>query len=164
MHGQLEPAASAMETPLRRLREAVDPQNGARSLLDRFGSHQHPRSPFAASQAGGTNLHKWPQKASPGKACVGQSNSKLSLRSTPQPDPGGGQPMNANTPNSEPVPCPPPRREEQVCEQCGRFGAQAWGDRLLCPDCVALCGSCCPEFGAWDAWAEPDSSAPAPGS
>lgn len=26
------------------------------------------------------------------------------------------------------------------------------GDRLLCPECISVAGSCCPEFGAWDAW------------
>ena len=39
-----------------------------------------------------------------------------------------------------------------VCEVCGRPDAVRMGDRWLCPDCVAIAGSCCPEFGAWDAW------------
>ncbi len=37
------------------------------------------------------------------------------------------------------------------CELCGRFGALRMADRLLCPDCCANSGSCCPEFGAFDA-------------
>jgi len=27
----------------------------------------------------------------------------------------------------------------------------AIGDRWLCADCIAVAGSCCPEFGAFDA-------------
>ena len=39
-----------------------------------------------------------------------------------------------------------------ACEVCGRPDALQVGDRWLCPDCLAVAGSCCPEFGAWDAW------------
>jgi len=34
-----------------------------------------------------------------------------------------------------------------VCDECGRHGALDLGERKLCPDCHAACGSCCPEFG-----------------
>ncbi len=38
------------------------------------------------------------------------------------------------------------------CELCGAPGALAVGGRHLCPECIQVSGSCCPEFGAWDAW------------
>lgn len=41
---------------------------------------------------------------------------------------------------------------EPTCERCGRYGAVRLGDSWLCPDCVDIAGSCCPEFGSWDAW------------
>ncbi|HZT21844.1 MAG TPA: hypothetical protein VFB55_02945 [Verrucomicrobiae bacterium] len=41
---------------------------------------------------------------------------------------------------------------DAVCEICGRFGAFHLGERTLCPDCYAGCGSCCPEFGKDDLW------------
>jgi hypothetical protein len=43
---------------------------------------------------------------------------------------------------------PVPRREDAVCEECGRYGAFEFDTRTLCADCYAVCGSCCPEFGA----------------
>ena len=39
-----------------------------------------------------------------------------------------------------------------VCDVCGRFGAYRLGDRLLCLECYAGSGSCCPEFGKDDLW------------
>lgn len=47
-----------------------------------------------------------------------------------------------------------------VCEACGRFGAVRMGDRLLCQECISVAGSCCPEFGAWDAWSSETGVAP----
>lgn len=41
---------------------------------------------------------------------------------------------------------------EARCDECGAFGAMAFGDRLLCPECYAGKGSCCPEFGKDDLW------------
>jgi hypothetical protein len=38
------------------------------------------------------------------------------------------------------------------CDTCGVFGAFDLGDRSLCEDCYRQCGSCCPEFGAFDLW------------
>jgi len=37
--------------------------------------------------------------------------------------------------------------ENFACDECGRFGAIDFGERKLCPDCYASCGSCCPGFG-----------------
>ena len=42
--------------------------------------------------------------------------------------------------------------EDAACDACGRFGAFHIGDRTLCEDCYAGCGSCCPEFGKDDLW------------
>jgi len=55
--------------------------------------------------------------------------------------------MNSTSPTG-PLPVP-----EGICEMCGRPDAIRMGDRWLCPDCISVAGSCCPEFGAWDAWA-----------
>lgn len=44
--------------------------------------------------------------------------------------------------------------EDAVCDVCGRFGAFHFGGRALCLDCYSGCGSCCPEFGKDDLWAE----------
>ena len=44
--------------------------------------------------------------------------------------------------------------EDAVCERCGKFGAFQFQDSVLCSDCYQGCGSCCPEFGADDLWAE----------
>lgn len=33
--------------------------------------------------------------------------------------------------------------EAHTCELCGRFDAMEFGERWLCPDCYAGCGSCC---------------------
>jgi hypothetical protein len=38
-----------------------------------------------------------------------------------------------------------------VCEACGQPDALQVGDRWLCANCIAVAGSCCPEFGAFDA-------------
>jgi len=42
--------------------------------------------------------------------------------------------------------------EDARCDSCGRFGAYRIGDRVLCPECYAGSGSCCPEFGKDDLW------------
>jgi hypothetical protein len=48
-----------------------------------------------------------------------------------------------------------PKLDENVaCERCGRFGAYRFDGESLCADCYELRGSCCPEFGADDAWQE----------
>ncbi len=61
-----------------------------------------------------------------------------------------------------PAPCPtsPAPAADAACEACGRFGAVRMGDRLLCPECISVAGSCCPEFGAWDAWSSETGVAP----
>ncbi|MGF1483568.1 MAG: hypothetical protein ACFBZ8_04305 [Opitutales bacterium] len=40
------------------------------------------------------------------------------------------------------------------CEHCGVIGAGKFGGRMLCNDCIEGMGSCCPEFGKDDLWAE----------
>jgi hypothetical protein len=32
-----------------------------------------------------------------------------------------------------------------TCDKCGRFDAVEFGERRLCPDCIANIGSCCQE-------------------
>lgn len=50
-----------------------------------------------------------------------------------------------------------PRLDENaVCDVCGQLGAFHFGDRVVCPNCYAGCGSCCPEFGKDDLWTFPD--------
>ncbi|MDW8308468.1 MAG: hypothetical protein RMK20_03750 [Verrucomicrobiales bacterium] len=49
------------------------------------------------------------------------------------------------------TPGTPEWRSDAPCDSCGRFGAFALGGRWLCSDCYAASGSCCPEFGAFDA-------------
>jgi cystathionine beta-lyase len=49
---------------------------------------------------------------------------------------------------------------DAVCEACGRSDAVRMADRWLCPDCISTAGSCCPEFGAWDAWSSDAGVAP----
>lgn len=44
-----------------------------------------------------------------------------------------------------------------ACECCGKTGATAIGDRVLCRDCYFACSSCCPEFGGDDLWQAIDS-------
>lgn len=44
-----------------------------------------------------------------------------------------------------------------ACERCGKSGATAMGDRVLCRDCYFACSSCCPEFGGDDLWQAIDS-------
>ena len=44
--------------------------------------------------------------------------------------------------------------DDAQCNDCGRFGAFDLGDRHLCEDCYRGCGSCCPEFGGHDLWAD----------
>lgn len=41
-----------------------------------------------------------------------------------------------------------------TCESCGRFGARRIGDHALCDECIVGRGSCCPEFGQDDLWAQ----------
>lgn len=57
-----------------------------------------------------------------------------------------------------PVPARPPAG--RPCELCGGPAALVVGGRCLCPDCYHLSGACCPEFGAWDAWAEAEPLPP----
>lgn len=57
-------------------------------------------------------------------------------------------------------PTPPAPEPDAVCEACGRPVAVRMGDRWLCPDCISAAGSCCPEFGAWDAWSSETGVAP----
>jgi hypothetical protein len=57
--------------------------------------------------------------------------------------------MNDSQPSGNPLPSDPP--SPPVCEICGRTDPVAIGDRWLCADCIAVAGSCCPEFGAFDA-------------
>ena len=54
-----------------------------------------------------------------------------------------------------------PTGTADTCERCGRYGAIQMGDHRLCPDCLDVAGSCCPEFGAWDAWC-PESTGSSP--
>jgi hypothetical protein len=49
---------------------------------------------------------------------------------------------------------PTPTTENDRCESCGRWGAVEIAGRPLCDDCRQGCGSCCPEFGKDDLWAE----------
>lgn len=44
----------------------------------------------------------------------------------------------------------PTFNESVACDVCGRFGAYRFGERLLCFECYAGNGSCCPEFGKDD--------------
>ncbi|MBX7211578.1 MAG: hypothetical protein K1X78_24945 [Verrucomicrobiaceae bacterium] len=46
------------------------------------------------------------------------------------------------------------------CEACGRHDPIRMGDRWLCAECISTAGSCCPEFGAWDAWSQEEGVAP----
>jgi hypothetical protein len=50
----------------------------------------------------------------------------------------------------------PKCNENAVCERCGKFGACEVAGQWLCPACYETSGSCCPEFGADDLWAERD--------
>ena len=61
--------------------------------------------------------------------------------------------------NSTPSAATPAPESNAVCEACGRPDAVRMGDRWLCPDCISTAGSCCPEFGAWDAWSSEASVA-----
>jgi len=36
--------------------------------------------------------------------------------------------------------------ESAVCDVCGRLGAVEFGDRAVCTDCYAGCGSCCSDI------------------
>lgn len=56
------------------------------------------------------------------------------------------------------MPATPPATP--CCEACGRADAVAMGDRWLCAECISIAGSCCPEFGSWDAWSQDDGVAP----
>lgn len=49
---------------------------------------------------------------------------------------------------------------DPVCEACGCPDVVRIADRWLCPDCISAAGSCCPEFGAWDAWSSETGVAP----
>lgn len=43
------------------------------------------------------------------------------------------------------------------CDNCGVRGAFAFDGKTLCEDCYYLQGSCCPEFGGNDFWADTKS-------
>jgi len=53
---------------------------------------------------------------------------------------------------------PDPIDRSATCEECGAFGAVAVGDRWLCERCYSEKGSCCPEFGKDDLWANRDDA------
>jgi len=36
--------------------------------------------------------------------------------------------------------------ESVACDVCGRLGAIELGDRVVCTDCYAGCGSCCSDI------------------
>lgn len=61
--------------------------------------------------------------------------------------------MNPNPTSHE---CSPPNSVDRstACDECGAFGAVAVGDRWLCERCYSEKGSCCPEFGKDDLWAD----------
>jgi len=44
------------------------------------------------------------------------------------------------------------RDDEAQCDRCGNPAPYDFGDRRVCEDCYAACGSCCLEFGADDLW------------
>ena len=44
--------------------------------------------------------------------------------------------------------------DDAQCDDCGRFGAFDLTDRHLCEVCYRGCGSCCPECGGHDLWAD----------
>jgi hypothetical protein len=52
--------------------------------------------------------------------------------------------------------------DEATCDRCGSRGAYELGDRRVCADCYAVCGSCCLEFGADDLWAVEDEPSAGP--
>lgn len=54
----------------------------------------------------------------------------------------------------------PATSSQAVCEACGHGEAIFIGDRWICADCISVAGSCCPEFGAWDAWSSPSGVVP----
>jgi cystathionine beta-lyase/cystathionine gamma-synthase len=62
--------------------------------------------------------------------------------------------------DSTSLPTKPALDPDAICEACGHLGAVRMGDRWLCPDCISAAGSCCPEFGAWDAWSSERSVSP----
>lgn len=57
-------------------------------------------------------------------------------------------------------PASPAAADAAVCEACGRGDALFMGGRWICADCISVAGSCCPEFGAWDAWSSPSGVVP----
>lgn len=57
------------------------------------------------------------------------------------PTPPEGRPLN-------------PIGRSTSCDECGSFDAVAIGDRWLCERCYSEKGSCCPEFGKDDLWAD----------
>jgi hypothetical protein len=48
-------------------------------------------------------------------------------------------------------------KAEATCDECGAVGAFQFGEVLLCTDCYAGKGSCCPEFGKDDLWRDDES-------
>lgn len=43
---------------------------------------------------------------------------------------------------------------DAICDECGASGAFAFDGVTLCVRCYAEKGSCCPEFGKDDLWAD----------
>ncbi|MFN0079392.1 MAG: hypothetical protein ACKVY0_23245 [Prosthecobacter sp.] len=60
--------------------------------------------------------------------------------------------MNEDSGSTAPVPA--------CCEACGSPEAVQMAHRWLCLECISAAGSCCPEFGAWDAWSQDEGVAP----
>ena len=53
----------------------------------------------------------------------------------------------------------PLRKDEDArCDRCGAFFPLDFGERRLCEECYAACGSCCLEFGADDLWPRDDET------
>lgn len=64
--------------------------------------------------------------------------------------------MSANDSSTQGEPASIPFEPDTACESCGRFGAFRLDGRVLCGECIAGSGSCCPEFGKDDLWTEHD--------
>ena len=50
------------------------------------------------------------------------------------------------------------RDDEAQCDRCGNPSPYDFGDRRVCDECYAVCGSCCLEFGADDLWESDDEA------
>lgn len=60
--------------------------------------------------------------------------------------------MKTENQNPEATATPAGLDANAVCDTCGKYGAYHLGERALCGECYAGCGSCCPEFGKDDLW------------